>query len=240
MGINLEEMLAARAEAGKAESQAAFGVDKAQYFTYIRTDSGDQIVIRAHEQARNAIKELFPQVKVCLTLSLPDLQAQDDGESSAAQVWEEDFGHYLPHIKDDDFLGVQNYTRSLIGPNGQLPNPEGAELTQMDYEFYPEALGNVLRKVSKEFHGDIIVTENGIMTADDTCRIEFIRRAIEGVQICIADELPVKGYMYWSLLDNFEWQKGYGMTFGLIGVDRTTQIRYPKESLTYLGSFLEK
>ena len=132
---------------------------------------------------------------------------------------------------------MQNYTRSLMGPDGQLPNPEGAELTQMDYEFYPEALANVLRKTAKEFKGDLIVTENGIATADDTRRTEFIQRALAGVQGCIADGLPVKGYFHWSLLDNFEWQKGYSMTFGLIAVDRSTQKRYPKESLKLLGSY---
>ena len=51
----------------------------------------------------------------------------------------------------------------------------------------------------------------------------------------MAEGLPVKGYLYWSLLDNFEWQKGYAMTFGLVGVDRKTQKRFPKESLYALG-----
>ena len=84
---------------------------------------------------------------------------------------------------------------------------------------------------------DIIVTENGIATTDDSRRVEFIRRALAGVQSCIDDGIPVKGYCHWSLLDNFEWQKGFSMTFGLIAVDRKTQTRYPKESLAYLGSF---
>mgnify|MGYP002733140298 CR=1 FL=1 len=53
----------------------------------------------------------------------------------------------------------------------------------------------------------------------------------------MADWLPVDGYFYWSLLDNFEWQKGYSMTFGLIGVDRATQTRYPKGSLRHLGGY---
>ena len=48
---------------------------------------------------------------------------------------------------------------------------------------------------------------------------------------------PVKGYMYWSLMDNFEWQKGFSMTFGLIAVDRATQMRTPKESLAFLGAY---
>ena len=69
---------------------------------------------------------------------------------------------------------MQNYTRTLYGAQGQLPAPQGAELTQMDYEFYPQALENVIRKVAQDFHGDLIVTENGIATADDTRRVAFI------------------------------------------------------------------
>ena len=121
---------------------------------------------------------------------------------------------------------------------GQINPPKDAELTQMSYEFYPEALANVIRAVAKDFKGDIIVTENGIASSDDSRRVEFIRRALAGVESCIADGIPVKGYCHWSLLDNFEWQKGFSMTFGLIAVDRKTQTRYPKESLNFLGNSL--
>ena len=107
----------------------------------------------------------------------------------------------------------------------------------MDYEFYPEALEHVIRKVHEDFQGDLIVTENGIATADDTRRVEFIRRALQGVERCLNDGIPVKGYCHWSLMDNFEWQKGFSMTFGLMAVDRVTMERKPKESLKYLGSY---
>ena len=109
----------------------------------------------------------------------------------------------------------------------------------MDYEFYPEALEHVIRKVHEDFQGNLIVTENGIATADDTRRMAFIRSALQGVENCLNDGIPVKGYCHWSLMDNFEWQKGFSMTFGLIAVDRTTQERKPKESLKYLGSFVK-
>jgi beta-glucosidase len=69
--------------------------------------------------------------------------------------------------------------------------------------------------------------------------VAFIQRALQGVENCISDGIPVKGYCYWSLMDNFEWQKGYSMTFGLIAVDRATQERMPKESLKCLGSFVQ-
>ena len=132
---------------------------------------------------------------------------------------------------------MQNYTRTLYGAQGQLPAPQGAELTQMDYEFYPQALENVIRKVAADFKGDLMVTENGIATADDTRRVAFIEAALAGVQHCIADGIPVKGYFHWSLMDNFEWQKGYAMNFGLIAVNRETMERTPKPSLAVLGSY---
>ena len=234
VGINLQKMMEGQ-KAAAAENLEVFGVEKVENFTSMRTREGDLLILKAHELAKKEIKALYPDIKVGLTLSLHDIQPQEDGMERAKKEWDEEFMNYLPYIKDDDFLGVQNYTRSLIGADGQLPNPDGAELTQMNYEFYPEALEHVLRKVAKDFHGDLYVTENGIATADDTRRVAFIDTALKGIVSCINDGLPVKSYFHWSLLDNFEWQKGYSMTFGLIAVDRSTQTRHPKESLSFLG-----
>ena len=104
--------------------------------------------------------------------------------------------------------------------------PEGAELTQMDYEVYPQALEHVLRKVAEAFKGDLMVTENEDLHAEQK---EFPH--------CIADGIPVKGYFHWSLMDNFEWQKGYAMQFGLIAVNRETMERTAKPSLAVLGEY---
>lgn len=147
------------------------------------------------------------------------------------------FIHYLPYISKDDFLGIQNYTREVYSAEGIVKASEGAALTQMNNEYYPEGLEHVIRKAAEEFKGELLVTENGIATSDDRQRISFIKTAVEGVERCIRDGIPVKGYLYWSLLDNFEWQKGFAITFGLIAVDRSTQTRYPRPSLKYLGSF---
>ena len=193
--------------------------------------------MRAHRAAAEAIKAIRPEIKVGITLSLHDIQAQAGGEAFAKAAWDEEFRHYLPYLLDDDFLGVQNYTRMLYGAAGQMPAPKGAELTQMEYEFYPEALEHVIRNVHEAFPGDLIVTENGIAVTDDARRVAFIERALAGVKNCLDDGIPVKGYMHWSLMDNFEWQKGFSMTFGLIAVDRKTMQRTPKPSLAFLGSF---
>lgn len=95
----------------------------------------------------------------------------------------------------------------------------------------------MIRTVHKSLSIPIMITENGIATSDDNRRVAFIERALKGVEDCVADGIEVIGYMHWSLLDNFEWQKGFSMTFGLIAVDRTTQTRHPKESLKVLGSY---
>ena len=236
MGLNLEKMMANQ-KAAEAERMELFGVARTECFTSPRTPHGDELVMEAHKAARAVMRELAPHIRVGLTLSLHDIQALPGGEENAAKEWADEFTHYLPAIQGDDFLGVQNYTRTRIDASGSLPVPEGAELTQMDYEFYPQALANVIRRVAEDFKGDLIVTENGIATADDSRRVAFIETALAGVKSCLEEGLPVKGYFYWSLLDNFEWQKGFSMTFGLIAVDRATQTRHPKESLGYLGSF---
>ncbi len=236
VGMNFEKMME-NTKFAAMENAQAFGTPQPQIFVSSRTPEGDALVFRAHQAAKAAIKALCPNIKVGITLSMHDLQALPGGESFAEAAWDEEFRHYLPFIQDDDFLGVQNYTRTQYGPQGQLPCPEGAELTQMDYEFYPEALEHVLRRAHEDFKGDLIVTENGVAVSDDKRRVEFIRRALQGVENCVNDGLPVKGYMYWSLMDNFEWQKGFSMTFGLIAVDRATQTRTPKESLAFLGGY---
>ena len=235
VGLNISPMerMAKQAE----ENVKVFGTAQPQTFVSMRTREGDILVMKAHQAAKAAMKAVKPSLLIGLTLSLHDIQILPGGETAADKEWEEDFSHYLPYIKDDDFLGVQNYTRSIYGANGQEPNPEGARTTQMGYENYPEALEHVVRRVHNELKIPLIVTENGIATSEDFERETFIEKALAGVQNCISDGIPVKGYCYWSLLDNFEWQKGFSMTFGLIEVDRTTMERHPKKSLSKLGSF---
>lgn len=236
VGMNFNDMMA-NMQKQKEENVEIFGTDTPQIFVSARTPEGDMLVIRAHQAAKAAMKAVKPELQIGLTLSLHDIQAQEGGEETAAKEWVDEFTHYVPYIKEDDFFGLQNYSRSLIGPNGILPVPEGAEITQMDYEYYPEGLEHVIRRVYEEMPMPIMVTENGIATADDTRRVAYIQTAMKGVENCIQDGIPVKGYMYWSMMDNFEWQKGFGMTFGLISVDRTTQTRTAKPSLAVLGNY---
>ena len=106
----------------------------------------------------------------------------------------------------------------------------------MGEECWPEALEGTSRYASKATGLPVIVTENGLAAQDDTRRIAYIERALRGVAACLRDGIDVRGYTYWSALDNFEWHAGYRPTFGLIAVDRRTQERMVKPSAHWLGN----
>lgn len=86
----------------------------------------------------------------------------------------------------------------------------------------------------------VMVTENGIATADDNRRIAYTEGALQGLHSAIADGVEVLGYLHWSALDNYEWASGYRPTFGLIAFDHETFERQPKPSLGWLGSVAQR
>lgn len=239
IGMDLEKMAQEEKER-KEECMRVFGVEEANVFTSPRSPKGMDIIFKAHKAAADTIHQLLPGVKCGLSLSLRDLQYTENGKEQRDQAWEKDFRMYLPVIKDDDFFGVQNYTRAIYDESGEAPVPEGAEITQMNYEYYPEGLEHVIREVHKDYKGELIVTENGIATENDERRCDYINTALQGVQSCINDAIPVKGYFYWSIMDNYEWQSGYSMQFGVMSCDRTTQEHKNKPSMYVLGGYANK
>jgi beta-glucosidase len=107
----------------------------------------------------------------------------------------------------------------------------------MGYEFWPQAVEATVRRAWEVTGGTpVLVTENGISTMVDTERVAFVTEALAAVQRCLADGLDVRGYFYWSLMDNFEWVLGYGPRFGLVDVDPATFERRPKPSAQWFGS----
>jgi beta-glucosidase len=229
----------------------ALGVEPALFKPYLFSslELGFPVMVAAHRKAIGAMKGAGAHFPMGWTLALQDVQPVDgsqEANNKAEQLNRLINGIYLEAVRDgaaiglDDFVGVQSYSRQLVGSQGLVRPSEDAELTQMGYEFYPQALEHTIRLAWKETQVPVYVTENGLATSDDTRRVEFIRQALAGVVNCLQDDIPVKGYFYWSMMDNFEWMMGYQMTFGMIGVDRETQERIVKPSAQYLGEIAHK
>lgn len=190
----------------------------------------------AHRRGYAAIKAARPELPVGLTLTTQDIQPLGPN-SRAAAYRERLYGDWIDVARSHaDFIGVQTYTRILVDANGSVPPPPGAERTQSGYEYYPQALAATIRWAHQAIGKPIYVTESGIATDDDRRRIAFIDEALAGVRACLDEGIPVHSYLYWSLLDNFEWTSGYAMHFGLVAVDRRTFARTPKPSAFHLGA----
>lgn len=130
-----------------------------------------------------------------------------------------------------DMIGVNYYITDRSGS----PKPTKTKTDDMGWESHPEGLAHAIRDMSR-YGVPIIVTENGIATTDDTLRIDYIREHFDATKRVKDEGIPVNGYFYWSLLDNFEWDKGFSKQFGLIAVDRESMERSPKPSLVALSA----
>jgi beta-glucosidase len=194
-----------------------------------------EVMSRVHRLAVEAVKSGPGNAKVGWTLAIVDLQAADGGEEQMLAKRQTAQLDFLAVSSEDDFVGVQTYTRELIGPDGTVRLPKGTPRMQTGWEIYPEALEHTVRLAAEHSGRPVFVTENGIATADDDERVDYTSRALEGVARCLDDGVEVLGYLHWTLLDNFEWMAGYAKTFGLIEVDRETFERRPKPSLAWLG-----
>jgi beta-glucosidase len=197
-------------------------------------------LLEAHRLAAAAIRSAAPGVPVGLHVSMTDYQPLADKPGAAEEAARIESVHEDPFLQaavDDDYLGVQCYTRMLIGPNGWVGPAPGVDVLPMGYEYWPESLEACLRRAWSVTGGRVPlwVTENGIGTDDDRQRMAFVHAALTGVRRALADGVDVGGYAYWSLLDNFEWAFGYRPHFGLASVDRTTFRRQIKPSGRWLG-----
>ncbi|HEY9678591.1 MAG TPA: GH1 family beta-glucosidase [Drouetiella sp.] len=148
-----------------------------------------------------------------------------------------------------DYLGVNYYTRTVIGPQGEMKKVPGAEYTEMNWEVVPEAFGRMLVRLHKDYRlPPIYITENGCALDDqvtgehvhDTRRIKYLHDHLAELRKAMRLGVNVKGYFVWSLLDNFEWAHGFSKRFGLIYVDYETQKRILKDSAYWYSKVIMK
>ncbi len=196
--------------------------------------------IAAHRRSYEVLKAGPGDFPVGMTVSMTDYQAVPAEDPEALQTLDriraEVEDQFLEACRGDDYVGVQAYSRARIGPGGQLGPEKGVEVVPVGYEYWPEALGATVRRaweVTEQV--PVLVTENGLATEDDSLRVAYLRTALEGILGCLDDGVDVRGYICWSLLDNFEWMLGYKPRFGIVEVDRATQRRTVKPSGAWLG-----
>jgi beta-glucosidase len=130
----------------------------------------------------------------------------------------------IEHTKND-FLGVNFYFHQVF--NGFRPLPAsglGKRVSDFGWEISPQSLTRVLLGL-RRYNLPIYITENGVADAKDTLRADFIRDHVQAFRLAMRAGVDVRGYFYWSLLDNFEWAEGYTKRFGLIEVNFETQER---------------
>jgi beta-glucosidase len=204
-------------------------------FQFCSTEAAFAVKLAAHRAATAAIKARRSDLLVGWTLANSDIQSIDGGQDLAEKVRRDVNERFLAASRDDDFVGIQTYGRTVYGPDGHVPAPAGVPTNQMGEEIYPQALEATIREAHRIAGIPIMVTENGLATEDDAQRVEYLRVAVDCVASCLADGIDVRGYIAWTAFDNYEWVFGYGPKFGLIAVNRETQQRTPKESAHFLG-----
>jgi beta-glucosidase len=141
-------------------------------------------------------------------------------------------------VGTQDFFGLNYYSRDLVRFDATKPGEAfmvrevkaGAEVSDLGWEIYPAGLTELVCKWHERSGVPVIITENGISTSDDGQRSRFLVRHLRAVHEAIERGADVRGYMHWSLMDNFEWAEGYTSRFGLVEVDYETQVRRPRQS----------
>jgi len=222
-------------------------------------------VIDAHKKARETIKKYRPNGKVGMTHALQEWEDDDNKRIKQYLKYnledkfleaskDDDFiglqtytivrfpKSILLSIATPVLLDIPLIRRFILprilqifaGRNGRID--ENTRTTKMGYEYRPEAVLYNIKRLTKYFEGkDIFITENGIATDNDAERIEFVSAVLLDIHNYLESNNNVIGYLYWSLLDNFEWDLGYQMNFGLVEVDKETFERKPHKSAVWFG-----
>jgi len=168
-------------------------------------------------------------------------------------------GKNMPKVQDGDmaliaqkldYVGVNYYSRNVLSAKGKLEKIEGSEYTEMGWEVCAPALRRMLVKINSEYNlPPIIITENGVAFKDevsadgkvhDPRRIEYLKNHFIQTRLAMLDGVDIRGYMVWSLMDNFEWGHGFSKRFGLTYTDYATQQRTVKDSGEWYAEVIRK
>jgi len=195
-------------------------------------------LVKAHKRAYAAIKEKSPNAQVGIAKDNVFFDAYNNQFISrmtaaiAKSVWNLWFLQQIK--KQQDFVGLNYYFHNRIhvrlsSPHNWFFQNEFKDNSDFGWEIYPKGLYYLVKEVQR-FQKPIYILENGIADQKDEKRADFIRSHLVWLHKAIEEGADVKGYFYWSLIDNFEWAEGYTKRFGLVHVDFQTMKRTPRSS----------
>lgn len=201
--------------------------------------------LRGHAAARAVLKAQRPSAQVSMAFHLNPMDPHKTGDVTDKLavrlydwLWQ---GRLLSRAAPKlDWIGINYYFRLFVRwdlfPWRLMDQPSMGAGTCSEYgwEIYPEGLYRVLKRVGA-LGKPVIVTENGIADADDDQRAGFILEHLTQVHRALREGVDVRGYVHWSLLDNFEWTEGFRQRFGLAGVDFRTHARALRPSAHVYG-----
>ena len=232
-----------------------FGAWPPQAKSYLKAKAAYDHFLWAHIKAYGLIKKIYTELQlespaVGVAHHMPAIvpctsSVRDRLAASLRDRWYNfDLLDKLARRQTLDFIGLNYYSRQLVHLArwgiGNLvwdvckDNHDPVKRNSLGWDIFPPGLRQVLLKL-KKYHLPVIITENGICTSDDDLRWEFIREHLKNIHQAITEGANVIGYLYWSLLDNFEWDKGFGPRFGLIDIDYHTQQRTVRASARKLA-----
>lgn len=199
---------------------------------------------KAHQEAYSLIHQNITKARVGLAhnfFSLEPLHRGNFLDKLAVTRADNFWNKWIINLTspNHDFLGVNYYfhQRAFTSLNWQRgfvsfadPKKLNKETSSLGWEIYPSGLEEVLVKLGQEYNLPIFVTENGLAPNNEEQREQFIIKSTQALARARARGAKVGGYLYWSLLDNFEWDKGFGPKFGLVEVDRSTFERRPRKA----------
>jgi len=227
-----------------------FGTWPPQVKSFLRAKKVQDHQIQAHIKAYRRIHKIYEEhhlskPAVGISHHMPAIVACQDNFKNRLAVYLRDqvYNYWvldgLRRSKTMDFIGLNYYSRHLVEAKnwslGSLlwdtcqDNHRPLEKNFLGWDIYPQGLQQVLLKL-KKYNLPVFITENGICASDDGQRWQFIHDHLKNIALAIKQGVDVRGYLYWSLLDNFEWHNGYGPRFGIVDVNYLTFQRTLRES----------
>ena len=208
-----------------------------------------EVLIDAHIKAYRLIHDIYkkrnlPNPFVSIAKHIQSFEAYDSSFRNKFAVKIRDkvfnFGIIEKAIRQKalDFIGLNYYTRQIVSAKSwstgslltdNFTGDETSKKNSLGWDIYPEGLYKVCMKL-KKYNLPIFILENGICTSDDNERKDFIIEHLKAIHKAITNDVKIIGYLYWSLLDNYEWHHGFDPRFGLIDVNYATFKRTIKDS----------